>query len=115
VKTRRTLESGSPPSETSSNRNVNDGCGNAIRINDEEYSLHVSTNIISELRTFADSFADHLGPLKALAPRMGNHGSCLSVSLDFTLLLILLLPEGKFLNIIPAVAGMSAATLIRLG
>jgi hypothetical protein len=30
-------------------------------------------------------------------------------------LLILLLPERKFLNIIPAVAGMSAATLIRLG
>ena len=37
------------------------------------------------------------------------------VSLHFTWLLILLLPERKFLNIIPAVAGMSAATFISSG
>jgi hypothetical protein len=37
------------------------------------------------------------------------------LSIDFTLLLILLLPERKFMNIIPAVAGMSAATLFDLG
>ena len=44
-----------------------------------------------------------------------NHGSCLAVSIGFALLLILLLPERKFLNIIPAVAGMPAATFISLG
>jgi hypothetical protein len=38
-----------------------------------------------------------------------------AIPLYFVLLLILLLPERKFLNIIPAVVGTPAATFISLG
>ena len=49
---------------------------------------------------------------------LGRHGKprvIFTIPLYFVSLLILLLPERKFLNIIPAVAGISAATFISLG
>jgi len=68
------------------------------------------SNIISELPTVNVMGAGGLGGSPGFPPGGLKPWVTFIVSLHFTWLLILLLPEGKFLNIIPAVAGMSAAT-----